>query len=315
MSSSGPADQEDLPETGLVRPYVLGTGNDTGQPPRVLAGADQDSGWSQRLLPDEPAKSGRPEGTAALGQGTAPARVGRPGGHGLPESPGRRDLPANATVRNRLAAPARHRRHAAIGAAAGLAVLGVCALIVVAFYPRVPASGCLGGACSPVTAQVPQTASPFTRTSGTHPTALPRVTRHTGTPTGQTPIASVPASASPAPSASASSSPTHSSTPAKPSVTVTYSVTKQWAGGFQGQFTIVNHGTTAVSGWELSAVLPGDRVSRVWDATYHMAGDTLIMDPPSYQVTIPSGDSLAESFVARGTTTRPEGCTFNGIAC
>ncbi len=53
----------------------------------------------------------------------------------------------------------------------------------------------------------------------------------------------------------------------------------------------------------------------MWDATYHTAGDVLIMDPPSYQVTIAPGASLTEHFVAQGTTTSPAACSFNGTAC
>lgn len=77
----------------------------------------------------------------------------------------------------------------------------------------------------------------------------------------------------------------------------------------------MNHGTTAINGWELSVVLPGDRINTVWDAMYHTAGDTQIMDPPSYQMTIPPGGSLPEHFVAQGSTTSPAGCTFDGMAC
>jgi hypothetical protein len=92
-------------------------------------------------------------------------------------------------------------------------------------------------------------------------------------------------------------------------------VVQQWPGGFQGQFTIVNHGPTTIDGWELTAVLPGDLINTVWDATYRTVGNTLIMDPPSYQMTIAPGASLSEHFVAQGTTTSPAGCTFDGNAC
>ncbi len=61
-------------------------------------------------------------------------------------------------------------------------------------------------------------------------------------------------------------------------------------------------------GQPAGTVAPGQTaVSRRWD--------TLIMDPPSYQMTIPPGGSLPEHFVAQGGTTSPAGCTFDGMAC
>jgi mannan endo-1,4-beta-mannosidase len=96
---------------------------------------------------------------------------------------------------------------------------------------------------------------------------------------------------------------------------VSYSVVQQWPGGFQGQFTITNQGTAPINGWELKAVLPFDRIDSVWDAVYHTFGDLLVLDPPSYQVTIPPGGSLTENFTARGGWTKPTSCTFNGADC
>jgi Cellulose binding domain len=92
-------------------------------------------------------------------------------------------------------------------------------------------------------------------------------------------------------------------------------VVQRWPGGFQGQFTIVNNGTAPINGWELRAALPFDRIDTVWDAVFHTVGDTLVLDPPSYQVTIAPGGSLTENFTARGNWTKPTSCTFNGAAC
>jgi cellulase/cellobiase CelA1 len=89
----------------------------------------------------------------------------------------------------------------------------------------------------------------------------------------------------------------------------------QWHGGFLGEFTITNKGSAAINGWELSAVLPGDQIDSVWDALHHTSGDTLIMDPQTFQATIEPGTSLTEHFTAQGTSTSPTSCTFNGAAC
>ena len=90
---------------------------------------------------------------------------------------------------------------------------------------------------------------------------------------------------------------------------------QQWWGGFQGQFTITNNGSKAIKGWELAVVLPNDDIESVWDALFHTDGDTLYLDPPSYQQTIAPGTSLTENFTANGDTTTPTSCTFNGSAC
>jgi cellulase/cellobiase CelA1 len=92
-------------------------------------------------------------------------------------------------------------------------------------------------------------------------------------------------------------------------------VIKVWDGGFQGQFTIANNGPAPVGGWQLTAVLPGDQVQSAWDASFQASGDTLTLTPPSYQVIIEPGASLAEHFTAGGAVTVPQGCTFNGAPC
>jgi hypothetical protein len=90
---------------------------------------------------------------------------------------------------------------------------------------------------------------------------------------------------------------------------------KQWWGGFQGEFTIVNEGTSPINGWQLSAVLSGDTVWSAWDALFQVNGDTMVMSPPSFQQTIAPGATVNEYFTASGPSTSPPSCTFNGSAC
>lgn len=90
---------------------------------------------------------------------------------------------------------------------------------------------------------------------------------------------------------------------------------RQWDNGFQGQFTIVNHASKPIGNWELSAVLPGDDIEAVWFGLFHTDGDTLYIDPSWSQETIGPGDSVTENFAARGTTTTPTSCTFDGRPC
>jgi cellulase/cellobiase CelA1 len=98
-------------------------------------------------------------------------------------------------------------------------------------------------------------------------------------------------------------------------VSVSYSLQSSDGDHFEGEFTIVNNGSSAVSGWQLAVTFPGDQVDWVWEASWHMSGDTLIMSPSGDQVTIGPGASLTEHVAAQGSATSPASCTFNGSAC
>lgn len=84
---------------------------------------------------------------------------------------------------------------------------------------------------------------------------------------------------------------------------------------FQGKFTIVNDGSTAINGWELVVVLPDDQIRSVWDGRFHAEGDTLYIDPSSSQRTIAPDGTLTEDFIAYGATTTLASCTFSGETC
>jgi hypothetical protein len=119
------------------------------------------------------------------------------------------------------------------------------------------------------------------------------------------------------PSPSASPTPTTSPTPTPTQVdaTVTYTVDQRWPGGFQGHFTIVNNGTAALSGWTLTATLPGDQIDSVWSANYSINGSQLTLTAPSDQPAIAPGASESAYFTASGSTAKPTGCVFNSQTC
>jgi Cellulose binding domain len=122
-------------------------------------------------------------------------------------------------------------------------------------------------------------------------------------------------SRSPRPSPSVSPAPSASPTPATVNATVTYAVDQRWPGGFQGHFTIVNNGTAALSGWALTATLPGDQIESVWSASYSVAGNQLTLTAPSDQPAIAPGASQSAFFTASGSTAKPTGCVFNSQTC
>jgi Cellulose binding domain len=150
---------------------------------------------------------------------------------------------------------------------------------------------------SPTSSPRPTKTSPGPKRSGGSPSPKPSKTSPSPKPTTPTP--------SPSPSATATASP----------VDVTYTLEHTGHGGFRGAFTIVNNGSTAISGWELDAALPNDTVQWVWPAQFHMSGDTLVIDPSDDQPSIGAGDTLTVHVAAQGSTTSPTSCTFSGSPC
>lgn len=124
--------------------------------------------------------------------------------------------------------------------------------------------------------------------------------------------------------------------PAAPDVTVTYTPDQQqhfgssqdqpqFRGpqGFQGQLTIVNHGTSQVAGWTVQLTLPGDEVDFVgnqagWGGSpfdhWQFSGDTLTLSADSSEALGP-GAVLNVTIHGQGRAAVPSGCTFDGTAC
>jgi len=201
---------------------------------------------------------------------------------------------------------------------AAVAVIAAAVGLSLALPPSAPAGRCSGLACRPAAGQlraVPPTGpatSPAGPARAVSSSAVP-ATRRPSPAADSAPAAPVTTSA-PAPTPPASTAPV-STAPAASPVSVSYTLVKVWDGGFQGEFTIVNDSGVPVDGWQLAAVLPGDRIQSAWDASFQVIGDTVILTPPPYQVTIEPGASLAEHFTAGGTGTEPDSCTFNGVPC
>ncbi|MET7473768.1 cellulase family glycosylhydrolase [Streptomyces sp. NPDC005648] len=102
------------------------------------------------------------------------------------------------------------------------------------------------------------------------------------------------------------------------SCSVGYKVVGEWPGGFQGELTLGNRGTTAISGWTLDFTFAdGQTVTNMWGGTSQQTGGAVTVTPASYTTTIPGGGSVTVGFIAnKGTTnTAPAAFTLNGSAC
>ncbi|MBA2950811.1 cellulase family glycosylhydrolase [Streptomyces himalayensis] len=102
------------------------------------------------------------------------------------------------------------------------------------------------------------------------------------------------------------------------SCSVGYRVVNEWSGGFQGEITIRNTGTTAVSGWTLAfAFANGQTITNMWGGTPTQDGGTVSVAPASYTATIPASGSVTVGFTAGkgGTNAAPTAFTLSGTTC
>ncbi|GAA4614166.1 hypothetical protein GCM10023195_61750 [Actinoallomurus liliacearum] len=98
-------------------------------------------------------------------------------------------------------------------------------------------------------------------------------------------------------------------------LTATFAKTSDWGSGYQGQFTVKNDGSSAVSGWTVAFDLPsGSSVGTYWDALLTQSGSHYTFKNRDYNASVPAGGSVSFGFVVSGSGT-PTGCTLNGAAC
>jgi hypothetical protein len=93
---------------------------------------------------------------------------------------------------------------------------------------------------------------------------------------------------------------------------------------FQAQLTLVNQGTSPVSGWTVQLTLPRDDIDSVERQDgrdgapfdhWQYRGDTLTISADADSETLSPGAPLDLTIHGRGSTASPTGCTFNGAAC
>lgn len=99
---------------------------------------------------------------------------------------------------------------------------------------------------------------------------------------------------------------------------VSYRVTNEWPGGFQGEIVIRNTGDSAVNGWTLRWTFPdSQRVSNLWGGTPTQSGAEVSVAAASYTAAIAPAGSVTLGFTATkgATNPGPTGFTLNDSAC
>ncbi len=102
------------------------------------------------------------------------------------------------------------------------------------------------------------------------------------------------------------------------SCSVGYRAVGEWPGGFQGEITLRNTGSAAISGWTLAFTFAdGQTISTMWGGTPTQSGGAVSVTPASYTSTIPAAGSVTVGFIATkdATNTAPKVFTLNGTAC
>lgn len=106
--------------------------------------------------------------------------------------------------------------------------------------------------------------------------------------------------------------------PAPPPCTVTYRISGQWPGGFQGGITIKNTSGAAINGWTLRwSFNDGQTVQQMWNASPSQRGAAVSAANVHYTATIAPQGEVSVGFLGsmRDRNTAPASFTLNGTAC
>ena len=92
--------------------------------------------------------------------------------------------------------------------------------------------------------------------------------------------------------------------PGPTSCMASYRVINSWSGGFQGEVTIMNHGTSSFNGWTARWAWPsGQSVGSLWSGIHTVSGTTVTVKPADWNKTIAPNGSTTFGFVANGSAT------------
>jgi hypothetical protein len=116
-----------------------------------------------------------------------------------------------------------------------------------------------------------------------------------------------PTTSSPTPSPSPTTSPSPTPSPSTSAgCTGTYKITGQWTGGFQGEVTVKNTGTTATKAWTVGWTFgAGQVLSQTWNGTGTQTGAAVTVKDAGYNGVLAPGASTTFGFLASWTGSNP----------
>ncbi|AGZ43214.1 cellulase family glycosylhydrolase [Actinoplanes friuliensis] len=102
------------------------------------------------------------------------------------------------------------------------------------------------------------------------------------------------------------STPPTSTPPATGACSATYTQTGTWNGGFQGEVTIKNTGTTAGRTWTVTWTYPsGTSVSSLWNGVLSTSGSAVTVRNAAHNGSLPAGATATFGFVGSGPASTP----------
>ena len=194
----------------------------------------------------------------------------------------------------------------------GRRLTAIAALVALALSAFAAVAIALPSAHRSTPAPIVTLLAPFPTLMASHPSAgsggangdKPPQNASTAPVTPSPSVTTAPVMASPSPTAT------------QPTVTVTYVVVSQWYDGFRGEVTVVNAGSSAISGWLIVVALPSDQYAWVSaDASGYVSDHVLFLQPAAGTDSVPADGTLSVIFTAYGTSTTPQLCAFNNIIC
>ncbi|HCT77419.1 MAG TPA: cellulose-binding protein [Micromonosporaceae bacterium] len=116
------------------------------------------------------------------------------------------------------------------------------------------------------------------------------------------PLASAISGVTPSPSGSPTASPSASPSPSPSTArkcSATYRIVNQWQGGFQGEVTVTNSGSVALTGWTVTFSFPnGQTITQLWNAAYAQSGAVVTARNLGWNGNLSPSTSAAFGFLA-----------------
>lgn len=117
----------------------------------------------------------------------------------------------------------------------------------------------------------------------------------------------------PTPTSTPTSTPTTTPTPDPgDGCTATYRTVNAWGGGFQGEVTVRNNGSTALNGWTVRMTLAaGQSITNLWNGVNTGTSGAITVRNAPYNGTVAAGGTTTFGFVANGDGSAAP----TGLAC
>ncbi|MFG2046591.1 endo-1,4-beta-xylanase [Micromonospora sp. NPDC048935] len=122
-------------------------------------------------------------------------------------------------------------------------------------------------------------------------------------PTTDPPTTAPPTSAPPTTAPPTTAPPT---TPPPGGCSATYRMVNNWSGGFQGEVTVANNGSTTLSGWTVRLTLAsGQTIANVWNGINTGTSGTVSVRNAEYNGSLDANASTTFGFLANGSSAAP----------